>query len=240
MPHNQRILVLSIVLGTFQLGAAAQKECPLTHGNCPLSSESPEFGRQEIGFNAVSWINAELGTKGPKGGDWSYGNGFMYKAHCNKGALRMGLDVFRSKDQEGTRLAGVDVPVASDFYKSVNMTAVEARLGLERSLCSSRLQPFVGMDFSYRRIQQKGIYVNYAGPMIEPVSADINTVTKQVLASPLFGIRFHATTHFSISGEGSYAIGIGRTRDNVKAEQGKCEFVNFANPLRTLSVNYHL
>ena len=81
MPHNQRILVLSIVLGTFQLGAAAQKECPLTHGNCPLSSESPEFGRQEIGFNAVSWINAELGTKGPKGGDWSYGNGSVSYTH---------------------------------------------------------------------------------------------------------------------------------------------------------------
>ncbi|MFZ1332065.1 MAG: hypothetical protein WAR83_07750 [Flavobacteriales bacterium] len=239
MLQQYRILVLSIVLGTLQLGVTAQKECPIANGACPFFSQAPDFGKQEIGINAVSWINAEVGKKGPKGGDWSYGNGFLYKAHCNKGALRMGLDVFRSKYQVGNKLEGADVPVASDFYKSVNVTTVEARLGMERTLCSSRLQPFVGVDFSYRRIQKKGLYENYAGPLLVPTSAEINSVTKQFLASPLFGIRFRATDRFSISGEASYALGIGRTRDNVKAEQGKSEFVHFADPLRTLSVNYH-
>lgn len=239
MKNLQRTLVLSLVLGTFHLGASAQKECPITHGDCPFFSQAPDFGRQEIGINAVSWINAEVGKKGPKDGDWSYGNGFLYKAHCDKGALRMGLDVFRSKYQVGTELEGTDLPAASDFYESVKVTTVEARIGMERTLCSSRLQPFVGMDFSYRRIQNKGVYENYTGPLMVPTSAEINTVTKQFLASPLFGLRFRATDRFSISGEASYALGIGRTRDNVKAEKGNSEFVHFASPLRTLSVNYH-
>ncbi|MBP6642320.1 MAG: hypothetical protein KBA60_05200 [Flavobacteriales bacterium] len=238
MRYLQRTLIFGLLVGTFQISAYAQKKCPLSGGECPFSQHVPEFGKQEIGLNAVSWINADVGIKGPKGGNWSYGNGLLYKAHCDKGALRAGLDVFHTNYEVGSKVNATNEAVP-EFYKAGKVTTIEARLGVERTLCSSRLQPFIGVDMSYRNSRNSGEYRNYGGPLAEPTSGDINTATRQFLLSPLFGMRFRASEKFSIAAEASYSVGISNTRDNVAATNGEPEFVHFANPLRTLSVNYH-
>jgi len=238
MRYVQRTLTFGLLVGTFQISANAQKACPLSGGNCPFSQHAPESGKQEIGLNAVSWINADVGFKGPKGGSWSYGNGLLYKAHCDKGALRAGLDLFHTNYKVGSKVNASNEAVP-EFYKAGKVRTVEARLGVERTLCSSRLQPFVGVDMAYRNSRNIGEYSNYTGPLAVPTSEAINTATRQFLLSPLFGMRFRATDRFSVAAEASYSVGVSNTRDNVKATNGQAEFVHFANPLRTLSVNYH-
>jgi hypothetical protein len=187
-----------------------------------------------------SWINLDLDGVGRSSGDMSYANGLLYKLHCDRNVYRAGVDVFRYTYQFGAMPDPDDAHYPWYTYGEGKYTTIEARLGYERRLGSRKLQPFVGADIAFRYARNDGFYEGLGdiGPPYE-FFGETRTTSQQFLVSPLVGLNYQLAEHFSISVEGSCSFGSGRTTEEVSGRAGKREGLGFANPVRTLSINYH-
>jgi hypothetical protein len=230
MSATIRIFTFIASMGMLAVIASAQE------GTSAVKSPA-KIRKHEIGADLFSWINVHFGDE--VSGEVSYANGLLYKLHLGQNVLRAGCDVFRYRYEEGSKPEMINGGYPWYHYAKGKYTITEARIGYERRLCTGRLQPFLGVEFAYRWVSREGTYEGVGDFIPYRFSGVTNEKTQQYFLSPLFGLNYRPCERFSISIEARYSFGASRTKDEVSGYTGKWDDLTFADPLRTVSVNYH-
>jgi len=161
----------------------------------------------------------------------SFVNGIMYKRHWGKNAIRVGFDYYYSK---------ISKEVSSKYHSSKNegkSDIGEFRIGYERKMTTSKLQPYFSIDLSITYGNVKGIYggTNLGGWYAEH-PYDIRV--EELGIAPSIGLQYHAWDQFSFSIEinVSFVDYYHKSNNDSYLYEG---VKIYYNPLRLLSVNYH-
>ncbi|WP_051189794.1 hypothetical protein [Daejeonella oryzae] len=77
---------------------------------------------------------------------------------------------------------------------------LQIKVGFEKNITSSRVQPYFGFDFGFRNNKFKGESLN-TGLVNNRPSYDVNTEKNSVVASPVAGLKINLVNHLTLSGE---------------------------------------
>jgi len=161
----------------------------------------------------------------------SFVNGILYKRHWGKEAIRVGFDYYYSK---------ISIEESSKYhrYKNEGKSKIgEFRIGYERKMTDSKLQPYFSFDLIIIFGNLKGIdgSTNWGGGYAEH-PYDIRV--EELGFAPSIGLQYHAWDQFSFSIEinASFVYYHHSSKNGSQVYEG---MKIYYNPLRLLSVNYH-
>jgi len=80
---------------------------------------------------------------------------------------------------------------------SGKLSDLQIKVGFEKNLSSSIIQPYFGADLGYRNNIFKGEVTNTASPSSPAYEA--NTEKNSILLGPVFGFKINAISHFTIA-----------------------------------------
>lgn len=210
------------------------------HGqvNCPIWSEAPACGKHELGINLFSWINLDLEQVIHRDGDMPVANGLLYKLHCGRNVFRAGADLFRYRYEEGARPDPEESIYPWYSYAEGRYQDFALRLGYERRLTKGRLQPFVGVDLSYRLLHKVGHYEGRGDFPPYEYAGETDETWSGYHAGPLVGVAYAVGEHLSVSVEGCVQMGSQRMVASKNGFRSSDRSYLIADPIRTFAVSY--
>ncbi|MCD4679426.1 MAG: hypothetical protein K8S00_03465 [Bacteroidales bacterium] len=158
-------------------------------------------------------------------------NGIMYKRHYGKNAIRVGFYYYYSK-------FSIEESGQNYYYKNEGQNNFgEFRIGYERKITTSKLQPYFALDLSITFGNMTGISgsESYMWWYTEsPYTIRIDDLG----ISPSIGLKYQAVDRFSFSIETSVNIVYYHHKymNSVYIDEGA---IIYLNPLQLLSMNYH-
>ena len=229
----KRTLVLILTL-TLALASVAQ-DC-----HCPKFTTKEKWGENEIGINLYNITDIT-------GIYYMYGllsknfiNGVMYKHSHKKNALRIGLDYYYNSFNIVYPPPGVIIYDGGQttFLGQNNIGAL--RIGYERMLTMTKLQPYLATDLTltYGQIKGTTIYEGWPGNYKHANDERI----KEIGISHAIGLRYHLNGKFSIALEADIGWAYYNHKDLKNPyyySNQRSGFRTYINPLRFLSLNYH-
>ncbi|MEO8794953.1 MAG: hypothetical protein ABI390_05765 [Daejeonella sp.] len=126
------------------------------------------------------------------------------------------------------------------------LTDVQIKIGFEKNITHSILQPYFGMDIGYRNNNFKGESISMNMPNSDS-SYDVTTEKNSIVYGPVLGIRLNAIKHLTLSAESgidllySYERQTKAYRDAGRTQtfQKYNKFEFLTRPLAFLSVQYN-
>lgn len=129
----------------------------------------------------------------------SYFTGFIFKSNDNQFSYRLSGN-FYNKDisfkNECEECEQTDGRLADFMIK----------LGFEKNLTYTFLQPYIGFDIGFRRNVFKGQSVNAGVVNYLDAPYDVDTEKNGAVAGPVFGVKLHLINHLSISAESAFDL----------------------------------
>lgn len=122
----------------------------------------------------------------------------------------------------------------------------QVRLGFEKSLLYTRIQPFFGAEIGYRNNKFKGNSVA-VGNTYSVTPYDVIAEKKGGTFTPMAGIRFNVINHLTISSEAGFDLFYSyerqqktfRDANRTRTVQSFTRFEFLPKPLASLSVGYN-
>ena len=191
--------------------------------------------RNEIGLNIFNINEAMFNfTSNKPEYEQNFTNGLMFKHHLNDFSLRAGFDLVR---HEYTYQAGT--PQSSSYNLNDGKSRFgNFRLGIEKTLSNSKVQPYVAVDVLLSYGLNMGTSEGF-GDFLPYYKQYYEFNTRVVGFSPAVGLKYRPFKHFSISAEASLSVthySVHRVAGGYGDARGSDVLVN---PLRLLSINYH-
>src|SRR5690606_13434875 len=215
---------LILILLFFSFGTYAQKE----------------YGH-ELGVNLFSLTNyGDSQIDKESSMDINPPSGIMFKRQCGKNAVRMSLDYYHST-YEGT----YNGPYYEERSRGKFNQGI-LRIGYERKLSSTALQPYFATDIALSYSRDQGILERNRSAIVEMPygSFDYNYKSISYGIAPAVGLRYNFSERFSVSIESNINIMLFKElyfADNWTSSTHIGENLEITfNPLRLFSINYSL
>lgn len=164
-------------------------------------------------------------------------NGLMLKINDNQISYRFQGNVFNKKGYQFTNSCS-NCEIVTGDYKSLDL-----KIGFERSLIYSKLQPFYGFDIGYKSVNFSGVSTDKNNGSYN-YNADIEK--NGVGLSPFLGLKYNFIRALTLSAEAGFDF-IYTSDKEVKSDQNNNDISvsNFnrwqynARPLALLSLQYN-
>lgn len=164
-------------------------------------------------------------------------NGVMLKVNDNQISYRFSGNVFNKSDYSFTNECS-NCEIVKGKYHSLDL-----KVGFERSLIYSRLQPFYGMDLGYKKVTFEG---QSNGKNSNSFLYNVNIEKNGVAFTPLLGLKFNFFRSITLSAEAAFDFIL--TSDKETKTQASGTLISNSNfsrwqynakPLGQLSLQYN-
>lgn len=209
-------------------------------------------GEHEIGVNLYSMSNFSSVPRGFSEDKISvkhnFLNGLLYKLHCGKNALRVGVGY----NYNNIRIENIGEMY---YYKDFGQRHTASfNIGYERKFLLKKIQPFIAADIVYTHSCGQGVQEYYADFSRSP-QAEYNMRNNEIGIASIIGIKYRYNDRFSVSAETSFYVAYGnssRHYDEYILDYYNNQpdyFTNYQiddrglkrsiNPIARLTFNYH-
>ncbi|WP_423147971.1 hypothetical protein [Rubrolithibacter danxiaensis] len=166
-------------------------------------------------------------------------SGLIFKINDNQISYRFSGNFYRKDYSFKNNCAECEIAAGK-------LTDFSLKMGFEKAISYSTIQPYYGFDLGYRRTKFTGDVTN-ASSVGTTTPYDVNTSKNGAMLTPLIGVKFNLVDHLTIGFEGSMDIlydyerqdkttqDVNRTRSLNKTTNW--EFL--LKPLSMLSVQYN-
>ncbi len=164
-------------------------------------------------------------------------NGVMLKINDNQISYRFSAYTFKENDYSFTN-GCTNCETVNGKYNSLDL-----KIGFERSLIYSRLQPFYGMDLGYKR-------ANFDGTASDKTTSNflynVNIEKNAATVNPFIGLKYNVLRALTISAEAGFDF-IRTSDKEIKTQENNTlissnNFIRFqynSRPLAQLSLQYN-
>lgn len=202
--------------------------------------------KNEIGINLFSLTNYENSFLSyEKSIETHFVSGIRYKRYFGQNALRVGFDYYHSNYTDITDIRyfmeGGELPAGKTAWEG-DISTVTFRIGYERKLNPSKLQPYIAADIVLSYKLDKGEYESiYVGALKDKFS--YSSRTTRIGVSPAVGLEYYFCDRFSASMETNLNIMLISFHEPISGYEHSQNIGDqldiIFNPLSLFSVDYH-